>query len=138
MPSITVKRGIQFRPELYNQAEHSQWFDAVGDGATTKLVKDGPSLKAAMKELQAQATAANTIDDVVKGDATLATGDSFDFSKGSNLAKALGLADTVRSNYTSAYSTDYGKAAKVKPEASLVIDGITLQAKAPPVDHRRH
>lgn len=157
MPSITVKRGIQFRPELYNQADHSQWFDAVGkelelrgvtlkvgEGASAKLVKDGPSLKAAMKELQAQATAANTplriylsdltqaIDDVVKGDATVATGDTFDFSKGSNLSKALGLDDTVRSNYASSYSTDYGKAAKVKPEASLVIDGVTLQAKAPP------
>jgi hypothetical protein len=71
------------------------------------------------------------MDDVVKGDVTAASGDTFDLSKGSNLGKALGLDDTVRSNYASTYSTDFGKAARAKPEATMVIDGVTLQAKAP-------
>lgn len=156
MPSITVKRGVQFRPDLFAKSDRNPWFDAVGkeletkgvslkigEGANAKVVKDGASLKAAMKELQAQATAANqplrayvsdlvqAMDDVVVGGKVKA-GDVFDFSKGSGLAKALGMDDTNRSNYA-ATTTEFGKAAKLKPEASLAIDGVTLQIVEPQV-----
>ena len=156
MPSITVKRGVQFRPDLFAKSDRNPWFDAVGkeletkgvslkigEGANAKVVKDGASLKAAMKELQAQATAANqplrayvsdlvqAMDDVVVGGKVKA-GDVFDFSKGSGLAKALGMDDTNRSNYA-ASTTEFGKAAKLKPEASLAIDGVTLQIVEPQV-----
>lgn len=157
MSTITVKRGVQFRADLFNKPDHSAWFEAVGkeletrgltlkvgEGANVKLVKDAATLKDAMKELQAQATAANSplrtyvadltqaMDDVVKGDVQAASGDSFDFSRGSALGKALGLDDGVRNNYASTYSTDFGKAGRTRPEATLTIDGITLQVKAPP------
>lgn len=156
MPSITVKRGVQFRPDLFAKSDRNPWFDAVGkeletrgvslkigEGANAKVVKDGASLKAAMKELQAQATAANqplrayvadlvqAMDDVVVG-GKVKPGDVFDFSKGSGLAKALGMDDTNRSNYA-ATTTEFGKAAKLKPEASLAIDGVTLQIVEPQV-----
>ncbi|MER2559426.1 MAG: hypothetical protein ABTQ32_01825 [Myxococcaceae bacterium] len=156
MPSITVKRGVQFRPDLFAKSDRNPWFDAVGkeletrgvslkigEGASAKVVKDGASLKAAMKELQAQATAANqplrayvadlvqAMDDVVVG-GKVKPGDVFDFSKGSGLAKALGMDDTNRSNYA-ATTTEFGKAAKLKPEASLAIDGVTLQIVEPQV-----
>lgn len=156
MPSITVKRGVQFRPDLFSKSDRSAWFDAigkeletkgvslkVGEGPGAKVVKDGASLKAAMKELQAQATSANqplrayvsdlmqAMDDVVNGGKVKA-GDVFDFSKGSNLAKALGMDDASRFNYA-ASTTEFGKAAKLKPEASLAIDGVTLQIIEPKV-----
>lgn len=156
MPSITVKRGVQFRPDLFAKSDRNPWFDAVGkeletkgislkvgEGANAKVVKDGASLKAAMKELQTQATAANqplrayvsdlmqAMDDVVVGGKVKA-GDLFDFSKGSNLAKSLGMDDANRSNYA-ASTTEFGKAAKLKPEASLAIDGVTLQIVEPQV-----
>lgn len=156
MPSITVKRGVQFRPELFAKSDRSAWFDAVGkeletkgislkvgDGATAKVVKDAATLKAAMKDLQAQATASNqplrayltdlvqAMDDVVNGGKVKA-GDQFDFSRGSNLAKALGMDDASRFNYA-ASTTEFGKAAKLKPEASLAIDGVTLQIIEPKV-----
>jgi hypothetical protein len=156
MPSITVKRGVQFRPDLFNKSDRSAWFDAVGkeletkgvslkigDGAGAKVVKDGASLKAAMKELQAQATASNqpvrayvadlvqAMDDVVNGGKVKA-GDVFDFSKGSALAKALGMDDGNRFNYA-ASTTEFGKAARLKPEATMAIDGVTLQIIEPKV-----
>jgi hypothetical protein len=157
VPSINVKRGVEFRADLFNKSDRTAWFDAVGeqlkskglsikvgDGAGAKVVTDGPSLKAAMKELQAQATAANTplrtyvsdlmqaLDDVAKGDGQVKTGDSFDFSLGSNLSKALGLGDAKYNNYASTYSTDFGKASKTKPEATMSIDGVTLQVRPAP------
>lgn len=156
MPSITVKRGVQFRPDLFAKSDRNPWFDAVGkeletkgislkigEGANAKVVKDGASLKAAMKELQTQATAANqplrayvsdlmqAMDDVVVGGKVKA-GDVFDFSKGSSLAKALGMDDASRFNYA-ASTTEFGKAARLKPEASLAIDGVTLQIVEPQV-----
>lgn len=156
MSTITVKRGIQFRADLYNQPDQSKWLEAVGkeletkgvtlkvgDGPNAKVVKDAASLQAAMGELRAQATAANAplrayltdltqaIDDVVKGDVQAAVGDAFDFSKGSNLGKALGLDDGRRSNYASMTTTDFGKASRTKAEATMSIDGVTLQLKAP-------
>ncbi|MBE2252959.1 MAG: hypothetical protein IAE78_25730 [Myxococcus sp.] len=154
MPSITVKRGVQFRPDLFSKSDRSAWFDAVGkelaargvslkvgDGANAKVVTDGTSLKAAMKELQAQATAANqplrayvsdlmqAMDDVVVGGKVKA-GDLFDFSRESALSKALGMNDASRFNYA-ASTTEFGKAARLKPEASLAIDGVTLQIIEP-------
>jgi hypothetical protein len=154
MPSIAVKRGVQFRPDLFAKSDRSAWFEAVGkeletkgislkvgEGAGAKVVKDAASLKAAMKELSTQATAANqplrayvsdlmqAMDDVVVGGKVKA-GDTFDFSKGSNLAKALGMDDASRFNYA-ASTTEFGKAAKAKPEASLAIDGVTLQIVEP-------
>lgn len=156
MPSITVKRGVQFRPDLFSKSDRSAWFDAigkeletkgislkVGDGANAKVVKDGASLKAAMKELQGQATASNqplrayltdlvqAMDDVVVG-GKVKTGDQFDFSRGSQLSAALGLDDKSRSNYA-ASTTAFGKAAKAKPEATMAIDGVTLQIIEPQV-----
>ena len=156
MPSITVKRGVQFRPDLFNKSDRSAWFDAVGkeletkgvslkigEGAGAKVVKDGASLKAAMKELQAQATASNqpvrayvadlvqAMDDVVNG-GKVKPGDVFDFSKGSALAKALGMDDGNRFNYA-ASTTEFGKAARLKPEATMAIDGVTLQIIEPKV-----
>jgi hypothetical protein len=156
MSSITVKRAVQFRPDLFSQSDRSAWFDAVGkeletkglslkvgEGTSARVVKDASSLKAAMTDLQAKATSANqslrayvadlvqAIDDVVIGGKANA-GDVFDFSKGSNLAKALGLDDANRSNYA-ASTTAFGKAAKLKPEASLAIDGVTLQLVEPKV-----
>lgn len=158
MPSINVKRGVEFRADLFGKSDRSAWFDAVGeqlkakglsikvgDGANAKLVTDGPSLKAAMAELQAQATAANTplrayvsdlvqaLDDVAKDGGQVKAGDSFDLSVGSNLSKALGLGDGKYNNYASTYSTDFGKAAKLKPEATMAVDGVTLQVRASPL-----
>jgi hypothetical protein len=154
MPSITVKRGVQFRPDLFSKSDRSAWFDAlgkeletkgislkVGEGANAKVVKDGATLKAAMKELQSQATSANqplrayladlvqAMDDVVVG-GKVKSGDQFDFSKGSKLAGALGIDDGSRWNYA-ASMTAFGKAAKLKPEATMAIDGVTLQIIEP-------
>jgi len=154
MPSITVKRGVQFRPDLFSKSDRSAWFDAlgkeletkgislkVGEGANAKVVKDGATLKAAMKELQAQATSSNqplrayltdlvqAMDDVVVG-GKVKTGDQFDFSKGSQLSTALGIDDGNRWNYA-ASMTAFGKAAKLKPEATMAIDGVTLQIIEP-------
>ncbi|MCA3012460.1 MAG: hypothetical protein INH41_08675 [Myxococcaceae bacterium] len=156
MPSITVKRGVQFRPDLFNKSDRSAWFDAVGkeletrgvslkvgEGAAAKVVKDGASLKAAMKELQGQATASNqsvrayvtdlvqAMDDVVVGGKVKA-GDVFDLSRGSGLARALGLDDATRANYA-ASTTEFGRAARLKPEATMAIDGVTLQIIEPTV-----
>jgi Tfp pilus assembly protein PilZ len=63
MSTITVKRGIQFRADLFNKPDHTAWFNAVGqelqnkglslkvgDGANAKVVKDAATLAAAMKE----------------------------------------------------------------------------------------
>lgn len=156
MPSINVKRNIQFRTDLYKKADHTEWLTAVGDqlkakglslkigeGANVKTVSDADSLKAAMKALQAQASSAGAplkkyvadllqaLDDVAGGNGRVKAGDSFDLSVGSNLSKALGLDDTKRGNYASSVTTDFGKAAKVKPEATLAIDGVTLQIREP-------
>lgn len=156
MPSITVKRGVQFRPDLFSKSDRSAWFEAlgkeleakgitlkVGEGANAKDVKDGATLKAAMKELQAQATSSNqplrayltdlvqAMDDVVVGGKVKA-GDQFDFSKGSKLSSTLGIDDGSRGNYA-ASTTAFGKAAKAKPEATMAIDGITLQIIEPQV-----
>lgn len=158
MSTINVKRGIEFRADLFGTSDRSAWYDAVGeqlkakgvsitvgDGPNAKTVTDGPSLKAAMKELQAQAAAANTplkaylsdlvqaLDDVVKdGGAKVKAGDSFDLSVGSNLSKALGLSDGRYNNYASVSSTDFGKASKAKPTATMAVDGVTLQVKDAP------
>ncbi|MEW6431989.1 MAG: hypothetical protein AB1730_10830 [Myxococcota bacterium] len=156
MPSINVKRNIQFRPDLYRQADRTEWLTAVGDqlkarglslkigeGANVKTVTDADSLKAAIQELQTQASAAGAplkhyvadlmqaLDDVAGGNGRVKAGDSFDFSVGSNLSKALGLDDTRRGNYASSVTTDFGKAARLKPEATMAIDGITLQIREP-------
>lgn len=156
MPSINVKRNIQFRADLYRKADHTEWLTAVGDqlkskglslkigeGANVKTVTDADSLKAAIKELQTQASAAGTplkhyvadlmqaLDDVAGGNGRVKAGDSFDLSVGSNLSKALGLDDTKRGNYASSITTDFGKAAKLKPEATMAIDGVTLQIREP-------
>lgn len=156
MPSINVKRNIQFRADLYRKADHTEWLTAVGDqlkakglslkigeGANVKTVTDADSLKAAIKDLQAQASAAGTplkhyvadlmqaLDDVAGGNGRVKAGDSFDLSVGSNLSKALGLDDTKRGNYASSITTDFGKAAKLKPEATMAIDGVTLQIREP-------
>src|SRR4051812_9632464 len=110
MSTVNVKRGIQFRADLYAKSNHTEWLDAVGselqkkgislkvgEGAGAKVVNDAATLKAAMKELTSAAAAAGSplrayltdltqaIDDVVKGDATVITGDVFDLSKGSQL-----------------------------------------------------
>lgn len=156
MPSINVKRGVQFRADLYQKSDRTEWLSAVGEhlkakglslkigeGANVKTVTDAASLKAAMKDLQAQASAAGAplkryvadlmqaLDDVAGGNGRVKAGDSFDFSVGSNLSKALGLDDATRGNYASSVTTDFGKAAKVKPEATLAIDGVTLQIREP-------
>ncbi|MEW5739482.1 MAG: hypothetical protein AB1938_11180 [Myxococcota bacterium] len=161
MSTVNVKRGIEFRADLYGKSDRSAWYDAVGeqlkakglsikvgDGPNAKTVTDGATLKAAMKELQAQATAANTplksyvsdlmqaLDDVVKdGGAKVKSGDSFDLSMGSNLSKALGLNDGKYNNYASTYSTDFGKASKAKPAATMAVDGVTLQVKDGPLSN---
>lgn len=124
MSNLSVKRGVQFRADLYNPANRDGWLDAVGkeletrglsltvgEGATAKVVKDAASLKAAMTELQAQASSASqplheyvtelveALDDVVKADSKVKAGDAFDFSVGSQLSTALGLGDGKVKNY---------------------------------------
>lgn len=156
MPSINVKRNIQFRADLYKKADHTEWLAAVGDqlkakglslkvgdGANAKTVTDADTLKAAIKELHTQASSAGAplkryvadlmqaLDDVAGGNGSVKAGDSFDLSVGSGLAKALGLDDTRRGNYASSVTTDFGKAAKRKPEATMAIDGVTLQIHEP-------
>jgi len=156
MPSVNVKRGVQFRSDLFAKSNRNEWFDAVGKeleakgvsvkvgtGPNAKVVKDSATLQAAMKELQAAASAAGAslrgyisdltqaLDDVVKGDAKLAAGDVFDFSQGSKLSAALGIDDGLRSNYASMSTTEFGKASRTRPEATMTIDGVTLQIREP-------
>jgi hypothetical protein len=157
MPSVNVKRGVQFRADLFRKSDRTEWLTAVGEqlkargvslkvgeGASAKTVTDADTLKAAMRELQAQASAAGAplkhyvtdlvqaLDDVAGGGGRVKAGDTFDLSVGSALSKALGLDDAKRGNYASSTTTDFGKAARVKPEATLAIDGVTLQVRAAP------
>lgn len=156
MSTVNVKRGIQFRADLYNKPDRAQWLEAVGkeletrgisikvgEGPTAKSVKNGAELNAAYTELKAAARASGStvqvyltdlmqaLDDVVKGDAKVVAGDAFDFSKGSNLSKALGLDDGLRMNYASRSTTDFGKASRTRPEATMAIDGVMLQIIEP-------
>ncbi|MBK7859210.1 MAG: hypothetical protein IPJ65_11430 [Archangiaceae bacterium] len=155
MTTVNVKRGIEFKPELYAKSNHTEWLDAVGkeleakgisltvgDGANKKVVNDAATLQAAMKELTAAAKASGSknlqayltdltqaIDDVVKPDSEVAKGDQFDFSLGSPIAVNLGISDNTRTNYASTVTTPFGKASKTKPVATMVIDGVTFQTK---------
>jgi hypothetical protein len=140
MSTITVKRGVQFRTDLYNANNRDPWLDAVGkeleakgvtltvgEGANKKEVKDAATLKAAMAELQAQARSANqplheyfselveALDDVVKADGALKRGDRFDLSVGSRLSNALGVGDGVQRNY----------GAPLRASGPATVDGVT-------------
>lgn len=149
MSTINVKRNVQFEPDLFKKTEHREWLDAVGMqleakgvsielgvGANTKTVKNAAELQAAMKELKASSTTAaakayvtdllQAIDDVVKGDAQMVAGDAFDFSQTSGAAKALGFDDLKPRNYA-ASTTEFGKAARTKPEGTMTIDAVTYQ-----------
>jgi hypothetical protein len=153
--TILVKRGIEFRPDLYNGNNRSPWLDAVGreieskglsitvgEGAAAKQVTNAATLVAAYGELQSAAKAAGSplrgylgdlvqaLDDVVKPTTIVKTGDAFDFSVGSDLSKALGLADGKTSNYASSVTTDFGKAARTRPENTLNVAGVMLAARA--------
>jgi hypothetical protein len=160
MPTLHVKRGIEFRPDLYNGQNRNAWLEAVGkeletkgltikvgEGANVKEVKNGAELVAAYADLQKAASAAGStlrgyigdlmqaLDDVVKQTSTVARGDAFDFSAGSDLSKALGLTDGKATNYASMQTTEFGKAARTRPENTMNVAGTMLAAKisaAPP------
>lgn len=141
MSTLSVKRGVQFRSDLFNPrtSDRTAWLDAagkelekkglslkLGDGANAKVVKDSATLQAAIKELTS-ATGTNAaeyvsevleaIDDVVKGDAVVTSGDVFDLTQGSKLSTALGLGDGTAKNY----------AAALKVSGPQAIDGVTAQ-----------
>jgi hypothetical protein len=157
MSTINVKRGIQFKPELFHRPDRTAWLDAVGAqlkkkglsvtvGAAhdTKVVKNAKDLKAALAELERAASASGStvqayvddllqaLDDVVKGDAKSKAGDNFDLRRGSDLSKALGLHDGNQTNYASMSTTEFGRAARTRPEATMAVGGVTLQVTDPP------
>lgn len=142
MSTINVKRGVQFRADLYKPNDRAAWLEAVGkeleakgltltvgEGASKKEVKDAATLKAAMAELQAQASSASqplheyvtelveALDDVVKGDSKPKTGDAFDLSVGSQLSGALGLGDGTVKNY----------GAPLKASGPAAVGGVTAE-----------
>lgn len=142
MSTINVKRGVQFRADLYKPNDRAAWLEAVGkeletkglkltvgEGANKKEVKDAATLKAAMTELQAQASSASqplheyvtelveALDDVVKGDSKPKTGDAFDLSVGSQLSGALGMGDGTVKNY----------GAPLKASGPAVVGGVTAE-----------
>ncbi len=150
MPTIHVKRGIEFRPDLFSKPDHAEWLDAVGkeietkgitvkvgDGAAAVDVKNAADLKAAYQTLQQAAgnkdvkeytrELLEALDDVVKPSSAVAQGDSLDFSRGSDLAKALGMND---SHWYASTRTDFGHATRSRPDGTLSVAGAMLTARA--------
>lgn len=154
--TLHIKRGIEFRPDLYNSRDRSAWLEAVGkelqdkgltitvgEGQNAKEIKNAADLVAAYKDLQTAAAASGStlrgylgdlvqaLDDVVKPTSVVTTGDKFDFSVGSDLSKALGLADGRTTNYASKTTTDFGQASRVRPENTMNVAGTMLASRMP-------
>lgn len=131
---VTVKVGEGWQAkEVRNAAELKEAVAALAKAAatppTTPPPAGAPNPAFAAKSYVSDLMQA--LDDIVSPEAKVAKGDRFDFSKGSKLSKALGVDDGKMANYGSSVTTDFGIAAKKKPEATMVVDGVTLQARAP-------
>lgn len=150
MPAIHVKRGVEFKPDLFAKRDRTEWLDAVGEqikakgitvkvgeGATALEVKDGATLKAAYAQLQQAAQAqgrdvqryiadlVQALDDVIKPTSIMSAGDVVDLTKGSELSKVLGMDDP--STLYASTRTEFGK----KPDNTLSPLGVRLSRAAP-------
>ncbi|MFO0601156.1 MAG: hypothetical protein U0228_37955 [Myxococcaceae bacterium] len=154
MPNLSVRRGVQFRSDLYNprSSDRSAWLEAVGkelekkglslklgDGANAKTVTNAQTLIDAFKDLQASGATVkpeylteliDALDDVARAETTTATGDTFDLTQGSKLATALGLGDGTEKNYAVALKAAGGTQAVDAVTASLwkSADNVDLDA----------
>lgn len=152
MPAIHVRRGVDFKPDLFAKRDRAEWLDAVGaeiaakgltvkvgEGTTAVDVTNAATLKAAYASLQQAgalpgagrdvkryiADLVQALDDVVKPTSIMNAGEVIDLSKGSELSKVLGLDDP--STLYGSLRTEFGK----KPDGTLSPLGVRLSRVAP-------
>ncbi len=153
MPTLHVQRNIQFRSDLYNKSNRTEWYTAVGAELDKRKlsitvapgieIKNSADLVSFMKRysddktglktaipLPAGTTIENYVQDLVQAidDCVTETSDvnntRFDFSPQSDFSKLLGLETSSRYGST---TTAFGKA---RADAVFDIAGVTI-SKAP-------